>query len=186
MKLVELLTRYLDPATVFWTSLENRPSSLLNGLLQKKRGMRSGLPDVMVIFCRHPAVFVELKSVSGIASKAQKQIRSELLAVGCEWWMARSARAALTALHRSGVPFRRPWKPPELRPWEGPFDGSERTLPQHPAVAAYRREVNRRWREARRVQGLPPPTEEQRARRRECTRRWRERQQRQRRSIPAQ
>ena len=118
--------------------------------------MRSGLPDVMVIFCRHPAVFVELKSVSGIASKAQKQIRSELLAVGCEWWMARSARAALTALHRSGVPFRRPWKPPELRPWEGPFDGSERTLPQHPAVAAYRREVNRRWREARRVQGFRP------------------------------
>lgn len=73
MKLVELLARYLDPATVFWTSLENRPSSLLNGLLQKKRGVRSGLPDVMVIACPRLVVFVELKSVSGIASKAQKK-----------------------------------------------------------------------------------------------------------------
>jgi hypothetical protein len=80
-------------------------SSLLNGLLQKKRGVRSGLPDVMVIACHHLVVFVELKSVSGIASKAQKQVRRELLSVGCRWWMARSARAALMALHRAGVPF---------------------------------------------------------------------------------
>jgi hypothetical protein len=175
VKLVELLTRYLDPATVFWTSLENRPSSLLNGLLQKKRGVRSGLPDVMVIACHRLVVFVELKSVSGIASKAQKQIRSELLAVGCNWWMARSARAALTALHRAGVPFRRPWKPPVLQPWEGPFTGDEARLPQHPSVLVYRREYNRHWREGRRAQGLPPPTEELRARRREYVRRWRER-----------
>jgi hypothetical protein len=27
VKLVELLGKYLDPATTFWTSLENRPSS---------------------------------------------------------------------------------------------------------------------------------------------------------------
>jgi hypothetical protein len=175
MKLVELLARYLDPATVFWTSLENRPSSLLNGLLQKKRGVRSGLPDVMVIACPRLVVFVELKSVSGIASKAQKQIRSELLSVGCRWWMARSARAALTALYRMGVPFRRPRRPPVLQPWEGPFTRDEARLPQHPKVACERREFNRRWREARRVQGLLPPTEEQRARRREYARRWRER-----------
>ena len=36
--LARLLTRYLDPQTVFWTSLENKPSSRLNGLLQKRRG----------------------------------------------------------------------------------------------------------------------------------------------------
>lgn len=147
VKLVGLRKRYLDAATVFWTSLENRPSSLLNGLLQKKRGVRSGLPDVMVIACHHLVVFVELKSVSGIASKAQKKIRRELLSVGCRWWMARSARAALTALYRAGVPFRRPWRPPVLQPWEGPFTGDEARLPQHPRVSTERREYNRRWRE---------------------------------------
>jgi hypothetical protein len=158
VKLVGLLTRYLDPATVFWTSLENRPSSLLNGLLQKKRGVRSGLPDVMVIACHRLVVFVELKSVSGIATKAQKQIRRELLAVGCEWWMARSARAALTALYRAGVPFRRPWRPPVLQPWEGPFTGNEARLPQHPKVASERREANRRWRERKRTSALAFPS----------------------------
>jgi hypothetical protein len=151
--LAEMLPRYLAD-TVFWTALENAPRSLLSGLLAKRRGTRAGLPDLMLIFRRRPAVFVELKSRVGIPSRAQKQIRQELVAVGCAWWMARSARAALTALHRSGVPFRRLWRPPALKPWEGPFDGSEKRLPRHPAVAARRREYARRWRERQRARAL--------------------------------
>ena len=50
-------------------------------------------------------MFVELKSRSGLASKVQKQVRAELLAAGALWWMARSANAAMMALHLSGVPF---------------------------------------------------------------------------------
>ena len=127
--LARLLTRYLDPQTVFWTSLENKPSSRLNGLLQKRRGVRSGLPDTMVVY-RRRAVFVELKSKAGVASKSQKQVRAELVAAGARWWMARSVRAALTALHRSGVPFRASWTPPsDLREWEGPFTGEEKRAP---------------------------------------------------------
>ena len=124
-QLAQLLAEYLDPSCTFATALENRPRSCLSGLMQKRRGTRSGLPDVMVIFIpiishggelRQRSVFVELKSWAGVASKAQKQVRVELVAVGCEWWLCRSARAALTALHRSGVPFRRPWRPGPLRP----------------------------------------------------------------------
>lgn len=180
-KLAHLLTKYLDPATTFWTALENKPRSLLSGLLQKKRGMRSGLPDVMVIpSCRRP-VFVELKSRSGRASKEQKRVRKELVAVGCDWGMARSARAALMALQRSGVQFRRTWTAPELQPWEGPFTGEEKRLPQHPLVREKQREANRRWREKRRARGLAvwrprrPTTNERRAQVREATRIWRER-----------
>jgi len=44
---------------------------------------------------------VELKSRAGVASKTQKQIRAELLPAGAVWWLARSARAALMALHCS-------------------------------------------------------------------------------------
>jgi hypothetical protein len=176
-----LLTRYLDPQTVFWTSLENKPSSRLNGLLQKRRGVRSGLPDTMVVY-RRRAVFVELKSKAGVASKSQKQVRAELVAAGARWWMARSVRAALTALHRSGVPFRAPWKPPsDLREWEGPLTGEEKRAPQHPLVRAKQREACRRWREKRRAEGLAvwrprrAATDERRAQVREATRRWRER-----------
>jgi hypothetical protein len=64
--------------------------------------------------------FHRAEIASRVASPSQKQVRIELLAVGADWWMARSARTAMTALHRSGVKFRRRWKPPSLQSWEGP------------------------------------------------------------------
>jgi hypothetical protein len=58
--------------------------------------------------------------------RAEKQIRAELLPAGAAWWMARSARAALTALRLSGVIFKRRREPPRLQPWEGPFSDLSR------------------------------------------------------------
>jgi VRR-NUC domain len=110
-KLAGMLAKYLDPANTFWTSLENKPISQLSGIFRKRRGVRSGLPDVLIIFQQEPGkvfvLFVELKSRRGVASKAQKKVRAELVLAGAEWWMARSARAAMMTLHRSGVVFRR-------------------------------------------------------------------------------
>src|SRR5262249_8173149 len=109
----------------------------------KRRGVRSGIPDILILYLGKP-IFVELKS-----PKMQKQVRVELLPAGATWWMARSARAAMMALHLSGVVFRRRWKPPRLRPWEGPFADPTQRLPQAPDVAARRRAARRRWRERR-------------------------------------
>jgi hypothetical protein len=147
-KLAEMLEKYLDPADAFWTSLENKPISRLSGIFQKKRGVRSGLPDELVIWRGKP-IFIELKSRACVASKAQKQIRAKLKPAGADWWLARSARAALMALHLSGVVFRRQRKPPRLKPWEGPFADPTRRLPQAPDVAARRRAARRRWRARR-------------------------------------
>lgn len=142
--------------------------------------MRSGLPDTLIVF-RQRSIFIEMKSRAGVASKAQKRVRAELVAAGAQWWMARSAVAALVALHRSGVVFRLPWEPPaNLRPWEGPFTGEEKRLPRHPLVQERQRRANRRWREKRRALGIEVwrpswMTDERRAQVREATRRWRER-----------
>jgi len=144
-KLAEMLGEYLDPADTFWTSLENKPISRISGIFQKRRGVRSGLPDVQVVWRGKP-IFVELKSRAGVASKAQKQVRVELLPAGATWWISRSARAAMMALLLSGVVFRRHWKPPRLRPWAGPFADPNGRLPQAPDVAARRRAARRRWR----------------------------------------
>jgi hypothetical protein len=157
-KLAEMLAKYLDPADTFWTSLENKPISRLSGIFQKKRGVRSGLPDVQVIWRGKP-IFVELKSRAGVASKAQKQVRLEMLPAGADWWLARSARAALMALHLSGVVFRRKWRPPRLKPWEGPFADPHQRLPLAPDVVAQRRAARRRWRlhqRARAAQRVAP------------------------------
>jgi len=142
-KLAGLLAKYLDPACTFWTALENKPISRVSGVFQKRRGVRSGLPDVYVLY-RGKSIFLELKSRRGVASKAQKQIRLEMQPAGAVWLMTRSARAALMALHLAGVVFRRHWKPPRLKPWEGPFADPNERLPQAPDVAAQRRAARRR------------------------------------------
>ena len=149
-KLAGLLEEYLDPACTFWTSLENKPLSQVSGVFQKRRGVRSGLADVLVIYRGKP-IFVELKSRAGVATKAQKQVRAELLPAGAVWWMARSGRAALMALQLSGVVFSRRWKPPLLKPWEGPFADPTQRLPQAPDVAARQREARRRSRQRQRA-----------------------------------
>jgi hypothetical protein len=179
-----MLDQLLDPAEVFWSAVENKPRSSFSGMLQKKLGVKSGFPDVIVIPASIRPVFIELKSRSGRPSRTQKEVRAGLIAVGCRWWMARSTAAALKALQLSGVPFRKPWTSPQCRPWKGPFTGDEKRFPTHPAVAARAREANRRWLERRKAQGLPVRVsraryrspEERRAQVREATRRWRERQ----------
>jgi hypothetical protein len=153
-----LLTEYLDPSCAWFTAHENKPMSRISGMLQKKRGVKSGLPDTQVIFRRKPSprcpthvVFVELKARHGVASRSQKQTRLGMLPTGAKWWMARTARAAMTALHLERVPFRLPWTPPkEIEPWEGPFSDPTRRLPQNPEVAEARREAARRYRQRRR------------------------------------
>jgi len=159
-KLATLLAEHLDPACTYWTALENKPLSRFSGFLQKRRGVRSGLPDVEVIQQQATGklvVFVELKSRRGVATKAQKQARAELLPAGAAWWMARSANAAIMALHLSGVQFLKLWQPPQLEPWEGPFADPHRRLPQEPTVAAERRASIRAWRERQRARKAAQP-----------------------------
>jgi hypothetical protein len=147
IRLTQLLTRYL-PDNVFWSALSNAPRSAMAGLLAKKRGVRSGLADIMVVHDGR-VIFVELKSPIGVASKAQRQVYVELRAAGADYYLVKSATAALEALRRSNVPFRRRWEPPPLAAWEGPFSDPHQRLPQHPEVAAQRRAAQRAWRERR-------------------------------------
>lgn len=42
------------------------------------------------------------------------------------------------ASRRSDVSFCRPWQPPQLQPWEGPFADPKQRLPQATEVAAER------------------------------------------------
>jgi hypothetical protein len=145
-RLVAMLQELLDPGVAFFSALENRPRSALAGLLQKRRGVRAGLPDMMVVVNWRPPVFIEMKSKRGVPSAAQRRVFAELQATGADVYLARSTAAALEALRRSNVPFRRPWEPPELQPWEGPFafaDPNQR-LPQEPSVRAERRAAQRR------------------------------------------
>ena len=151
-RFIVLLTRHADPETTFYSSVENRPWNCLAGIVQRRRGVRAGLPDVFILH-RGRLICVEFKSRRGSVSPVQRAIREELLRAGASWWMARSAEAGMMALLMDGVVFRRPWTLPRtLAPWEGPHREATR-LPVHPEVANERREAKRRWRERQRATG---------------------------------
>jgi len=68
----------------------------MGGIFQRMRGCRPGVPDLVVIQQQPGSVlivFVELKSRRGVASKAQKKARAEMLPSGAVWLMAQSPRA---------------------------------------------------------------------------------------------
>jgi hypothetical protein len=148
-RLAELLTEYIDPSCAWFTGLENKPHSRISGMLQRLRGCRSGISDMLVLASRQGGgtrvIFIEMKSIRGRISPAQKQMRADVVLTGAVWLMARTARAAMTGLFLEGVHFRKAWTLPALEEWEGPFREISR-LPVHPLVAAERREEKRRYR----------------------------------------
>ena len=147
--LAELLTRLIVPGTCFWTSIENKPRSAISGVYQKQAGVRSGFPDLIFLRADRPPIFIEMKSPVGRLSKAQREIRAELVAQGCNWFLCRSAEPALVALHRAGIAFRPgALQPPKLEPWEEPVENLSERHPRHPPLTAKRREAKLRQREA--------------------------------------
>ena len=158
IRFTKLLAQYL-PDNVFWSALSNAPRTALAGYLARLRGVRSGLADLIVVYDGR-VIWVEMKSPAGVVSKVQRQICAELRVAGADWYLARTAEAALAALRRSNVPFRQPWTPPPLEPWEGPFTGamicSGQRLPQAPEVSAQRRAAQRRWRARQRARNARP------------------------------
>jgi hypothetical protein len=59
-RLAARLPRYLLDG-VFWSGLENVPRSAVSGLMQKRRGARSGLRDPVVLLHAGRAALVELR-----------------------------------------------------------------------------------------------------------------------------
>jgi hypothetical protein len=158
VKLMALLDRLLDPACVFATAVENKPRNALAGALQVRAGVRRGLPDLFFLH-NGRLICIELKSYCGEVSKAQLATREALLAGGLRWWwLARSARAVVHALHLSNVPLRTPngrrWRPPVLPDWERPTQDPALFKPSHPRALAEARDARARQRERARWRAL--------------------------------
>jgi hypothetical protein len=157
--LSRLLDEWLDPGCSFATAIDNVASSALSGFVRKKRGVVAGLPDNLVVHWRKRTgcvvVFLELKSPGGKCSPSQRAVREALLRSGAQWWVCRTADAAMWALSKSGVKFRvivnkdgtvERWQQPRLEPWEVPRRDPSEPRPQHPEVAERQRAAQRQWR----------------------------------------
>ena len=47
-KLSHLLDTWIDPASTFWTATDPAAASVTSGAMRKKRGVKPGVPDVLV------------------------------------------------------------------------------------------------------------------------------------------
>jgi hypothetical protein len=140
VKLARLLDKWLEPACTFWTATDPVAASVTSGAMRKKRGVKPGVPDVLVW---HPggSITIELKSRQRQCSRSQRAVREALLRAGAQWWVCRSADAAMWALYKSGVPFRtivyedgtiERWQQPELPAWEVPKRNPHERRPRAP------------------------------------------------------
>jgi hypothetical protein len=116
----------------------------VSGAIRKARGVKPGVPDV-VVWYDGQSITIELKSRHGKRSRAQRMVREGLVRAGAQWWVCRSANAAMWALAQSGVPFRtivhedgtlERWHQPELPPWEVPKRASHERRPRAPEWGA--------------------------------------------------
>ena len=139
-KLARLLDKWLDPACTFWTATDPVASSVTSGAMRKKRGVKPGVPDVLVWYCGK-SITIELKSRHGQVILAQRAVREALLRAGAQWWVCRSANAAMWALVESGVTFRaivhedgaiERWQQPELQAWDVPKRNPHERRPRAP------------------------------------------------------
>jgi hypothetical protein len=140
VKLSSLLDKWLDPACSFWTATDPVAPSATSGAMRKKRGVKPGVPDVLVWY-RGKSITIELKSRRGQCSRSQRLAREALLRAGAQWWVCRSANAAMWALYKSGVPFRtivhedgtiERWQQPKLPAWEVPKHDPHERRPRAP------------------------------------------------------
>ena len=139
-KLARLLDKWLDPACTFWTATDPVAPSVTSGAMRKKRGVKPGVPDVLVWY-PGGSITIELKSRRGQCSPSQRLAREALLRAGAQWWVCRSANAAMWALYESGVPFRtivhedgtiERWQQPKLPAWEVPKRNPHERRPRAP------------------------------------------------------
>jgi hypothetical protein len=158
-KLSRLLDRWL-PDDAFFTATDAVARSATSGAMRKRRGLKPGVPDVL-IWCRHTGpIALELKGPSGRLSASQLAVREALLRANCIWWECRSANAAMAALAASGLEFREivqsdgsveRWRQPRLASWEQPRQGPGEWRALNPREAARKRTAARRWRERQRA-----------------------------------
>jgi hypothetical protein len=100
------VAHFLDAALapgVFWTSLDHAGGGATVGAFRKARGVRKGLPDIMLLFGGR-VFFIELKSEAGRLSPAQKEFSAILVRQCIAHDVARSLNEVIGLLGKWKIP----------------------------------------------------------------------------------
>ena len=112
-QIADFLMLALPRPDSWFTAIPAGVPGKLRGAIMQGMGYTAGTPDMVIIYKNPPpkdgqttVIWLELKSVTGKLSKAQKQCREDLVAAGCEWALCRTLDDVERALRRFGVPLR--------------------------------------------------------------------------------
>lgn len=93
------------PPEAYWTSIDvGRSKSAHEGQLRKARGVRAGIPDVLIAY-RGTTLWLEIKAATYL-SEPQKLTRDALIANGHHWALVRSPEDVEAACLAAGIPLR--------------------------------------------------------------------------------
>jgi hypothetical protein len=81
VRFAALLDRWLDDTCAFATSTDPVASSALSGWLRRRRGVKAGVSDTLVVYLGK-LIGLEMKSFIGRCSVAQRAVREALLRAG--------------------------------------------------------------------------------------------------------
>lgn len=103
------------PDDAFVSSVDHaRKQSQLSGLFQRARGVRAGLPDLVIVH-RGRAYWMEVKTDAGSLSDAQRALHVEIRRAGAEVAVVRSIEDAEGWCRTWGVPLRATTLTPTVR-----------------------------------------------------------------------
>lgn len=102
------IAQFLDVAlggSAWYSTIPLGGGGKTRGGILKSLGTKEGMPDMIVINGGR-AIWLELKTHTGVVSKAQQKCHSDLRRARSEVFVVRSLDEAIAALRQSGVPLR--------------------------------------------------------------------------------
>lgn len=92
---------------VLWLTIEGRGKrSIYEGARNKRRGMISGVPDILILSRKSGATFIELKATTGRLSDAQNELHPHLDRVHAFTFVCRTLGGVADVLRDCGIPHR--------------------------------------------------------------------------------
>src|SRR5262252_3116138 len=87
-----MLQLVLDPERTWWSAIDHGVGKLSKRAagMMKARGVKRGLPDIIIMFGFANLVGIELKTDTGKLSEEQKQVGADWLMMGHTIYLARS------------------------------------------------------------------------------------------------
>lgn len=93
------------PIGSFWTSIDHATKSASEGEKKKRRGVKRGVPDVLIVVPNR-TIWIELKAPKGRVSEAQLQVKDSLELNGHHYYVAKSVAEVEGILRDISVPLR--------------------------------------------------------------------------------